>query len=398
MPRQSIRARGGGAQAGRLRAQPKLATRPRPGPRILTGHVGKVHSVAILPDGSRALSGGEDKTARLWDLETGAELRRFKDEAGSEVHSIAVLPDGRRALFGCDTGIILLWDVEAWIELRRLDGHWTDVWSVAVLPDGRRGLSGGADCTMRLWDLDTGAELYRFGHSASIQSVAALPDGKRVLSGGVDHAMRLWDLDTGAELRRFEEHTTGVMSVAALPDGRRALSGSAGGTMRLWDLETGAVLRTFGTPVRSIGVLPDGRRALVGSGFETAVQLWDLDTGAKLRRFEGHTGESIASRRCPTGGALSPAPGTGPCACGMSSRSAKMPTPSATPPRGLRCWATAALEKPGSAGGSRMPRSASSRRRTASNSGSSTNWGEPAKTVRNARRCCGILRVNRITA
>ena len=34
--------------------------------------------MAVLADGRRALSGSEDKTLRLWDLETGAELRRFE--------------------------------------------------------------------------------------------------------------------------------------------------------------------------------------------------------------------------------------------------------------------------------------------------------------------------------
>ena len=34
--------------------------------------------MTVLADGRRALSGSRDKTLRLWDLETGAELRRFE--------------------------------------------------------------------------------------------------------------------------------------------------------------------------------------------------------------------------------------------------------------------------------------------------------------------------------
>jgi WD40 repeat protein len=62
----------------------------------LTGHTGDVCSVAVLPDGRRAISGAEDKTIRLWDLETGSELHRF-DGHENWVNSVAV-PDGRRAL------------------------------------------------------------------------------------------------------------------------------------------------------------------------------------------------------------------------------------------------------------------------------------------------------------
>ena len=55
--------------------------------------------MTVLADGRRALSGSRDRTLRLWDLETGAELRRFE---GHEdwVTSVAVLADGRRALSG----------------------------------------------------------------------------------------------------------------------------------------------------------------------------------------------------------------------------------------------------------------------------------------------------------
>ena len=42
-----------------------------------TGHSSSVSSVAISPDGRTALSGGWDKTLRLWDLATGTERRTF---------------------------------------------------------------------------------------------------------------------------------------------------------------------------------------------------------------------------------------------------------------------------------------------------------------------------------
>jgi WD40 repeat protein len=310
MPRQSFRAKRGGSRTP-VKSQSKL-TQP-----ILTSHEGHVNSVAVLQDGRRALSGSADQTVRLWDLETGAELRRF--EAYKEVCAVAALPDGQRAIFAAlEAG--WLWDLEAWVELRQLAGS---MWSVAVLPDGRWALSGSLDGTIRLWEIDTGAELRKFnGHNEWVYSVAALPDGRRALSGSLDGTMRLWDLYTGAELRRFEGDKGGVRSVAALPDGRRALSLSDQ-VMQLWDLETGAVLREFAPGGLSIAVLPGGHRAVVAH-YGNTLKLWNLQTGAELRRFEGHTTVVNAVAMLPDGRRAISVPGMRPCACGISSRPAKI--------------------------------------------------------------------------
>ena len=65
----------------------------------MKGHAKRVTAVAYTPDGRRALSASDDKTIRLWDLETGKAIGRFTAHTAA-VLSVAVSPDGRFAASG----------------------------------------------------------------------------------------------------------------------------------------------------------------------------------------------------------------------------------------------------------------------------------------------------------
>src|SRR6266545_476933 len=71
---------------------------PRTEIRRLTGHKDAVWCVALAPDGRRAASGGKDRTVRLWEVETGREVRTLPAQA-QEVRALAFAPDGKHFLF-----------------------------------------------------------------------------------------------------------------------------------------------------------------------------------------------------------------------------------------------------------------------------------------------------------
>ena len=126
---------------------------------------------------------------------------------------MAFSPDGQR-IVGSHDDTIKLWDAQTGLELRTLEGH-SGLVSVAFSPDSQRIVSGSLDSTIKLWDAQTGLELRTLEGHSGLVSVAFSPDSQRIVSGSLDSTIKLWDAQTGSELRTLEGHSNSVASVAS---------------------------------------------------------------------------------------------------------------------------------------------------------------------------------------
>ena len=104
--------------------------------------------------------------------------------------------DGKMIASASRDRTVRLWDANSGQQIRVLDGHSDAVKCVAFSPDAKT-LASSLDWgdTIRLWDVDTGKHISTLkGHTHSINSIVFSPDGKLMASGSSDGTVLLWDL------------------------------------------------------------------------------------------------------------------------------------------------------------------------------------------------------------
>ncbi|MEM8679106.1 MAG: hypothetical protein AAGF97_07125, partial [Planctomycetota bacterium] len=128
---------------------------------LLEGHENWVLKMAVTPDGKLLASSGEFPNTRLWNTDTGKQVRRFDYDQHGAAPQAAIDPRGEMLYLGHRDGWVTAWDLRD----GRPRGEWAafgdEVSGLAATRDGRLLAISASSPELRVYDFARRRELAR---------------------------------------------------------------------------------------------------------------------------------------------------------------------------------------------------------------------------------------------
>jgi WD40 repeat protein len=237
--------------------------------------------MALSPNGGTVASASDDRTIRLWDVETGKVIAKWTGHTGA-VWSMRWSVDGEYVVSGSSDGTARVWNVESGKTVLSLikTGH-KEVYAVIYSPDTLKIATGGSDQdAVKIWDAKTGGLLSTFAHNTPVWSLAWTSDQRKLLSGSADGLIRIFDTATLICITSLKGHKGGVSTISLFRSDRLLASASWDKTARLWNLDNN---RPVGPPLRhgadvNCAAISTSEELLVTGCDDHNAYVWDVHT------------------------------------------------------------------------------------------------------------------------
>jgi len=286
--------------------------------KSLSGHDQVIRSIKFSPDGKYLATSGDDKLIKIWDRETGREVRRFIEENNA---AVVAFDWEEQRLVTFDAGsktknerLIKIWDTKTAAEPERIsigsvpflispNGHFIAIGDSKATETKLRNIKSGAEFlvnntleigpaswdfsyderrfaqasgqTIRLWETGTGKMSAVLNTAEPVERLCFSVDNQRLASVG-RNSVQIWDLAKGKEISRLSRITGVIFGATFSPDGKLFAASVRQIGIKLWNADTGNLERTLSSSgnVTDFGFSPDGNW-IVSNGSE--VHLWNLE-------------------------------------------------------------------------------------------------------------------------
>ncbi|MFA6504928.1 MAG: caspase family protein [Treponemataceae bacterium] len=212
--------------------------------QVQLGHSREVSALSVSHNGRLILSGSQDASVKLWDVDTGKLINSLSDNGGAIMW----------VAFGPDDSWFMTYSYGSYRKRETATGRilkTIDImgWRSALSNDGRYLAAGMREGNIQIIDLQTGKVIRNLeGHKDLMGAVAFSPDGKTLLSGTEDRTIRLWDVGSGKTIKVFSPPPGSITSLSFSSGGNTFISASytaESNTIQHWDVKVAKPIKTI---------------------------------------------------------------------------------------------------------------------------------------------------------
>jgi WD40 repeat protein len=262
---------------------------------IQKGHELAVIAIAVSPDSNYVATGSRDKSAKLWELSTGREVRSFLGHE-TTVNSLDFSADGKYLVTGSSDHTARVWEVGSGKELFSVQPDADYVTDVAFSPNQNYFYTAGYGDTARVYDFKTQHVIARFpvnsekGRGYGI-NIAVSSDGNWVGFGEDNRKASIYKTSDWKKAYAFDVPDGFCGGCATFtvfsPDSKFFYMASHHGAVKKYNLADGKLVTTFANEVNDVtstAISTDGKKLLVST--ETSILIWDTITGKEIFKIE----------------------------------------------------------------------------------------------------------------
>jgi WD40 repeat protein len=275
--------------------------------RSFLGHDFAVTALGFTHDGKTLVTGSNDKTIKLWDVSTGEELASIL--VNYRVTSLAIDPTSRYAFVGgyqteyvgrarhWDDSVVVI-DLKSKRPIKKIDanpdkglGYGT---GVAVSPDGSFLAVGEDNRVAKVYRTSDWKEAYKFDFTGGScggcgTMVAFGPDSKHLYMVSHNSPLKKYRLSDGTLEKTYIDNVEDIGGLQISPNGK-VIALSVQDTVFCIDEVTGKILATLPSPEKGefhqLAFSHKGRELLVTSDDNT-LHSWSTDTNKDVKKYTG---------------------------------------------------------------------------------------------------------------
>ncbi|KAJ2249516.1 U3 small nucleolar RNA-associated protein, partial [Coemansia sp. RSA 454] len=248
---------------------------------VAVGHTKAVGAVAMA-QGSDALfmvTGSEDRTVKVWDLEPLRAIFEDPSHAATLVGDAEPIRLHTRYTF---------------------QAHEKDINSVRIAPGNKIFVTGSQDRTAKVWDVETGQPLGTLqGHRRGVWNVAISPADRVAATASSDRMIKLWSLSDFECLKTFEGHTSSVLCIEFVAGGLQLLSTGSDGLIKLWNIKDGECVLTLDKHEGKIWTLAkqQSEEFMATGGTDSVIHIWKDTTQEEVDRMHQEEARTLEQQQ-----------------------------------------------------------------------------------------------------